>query len=353
MKDATDVTGLKCEKKVIAVYPTPSEKASYLEVMDFVVSNEFKSGAEGGDGKKDLFLSCSADSVECTEACHFITATEKYEAIERTRAREYSELLAEFRSTLSTAHSLSIRRGGSGTSIQDYDEWFARARTDYYGDPSTTADIRSAMDSISKQPLAQTGEHDKMTRTLVAELNKFCLRLVSRNRSLRLFVTLGRVSSASELTCSDCHQPADPDDMTLLSHCGHLVCSKCTISIACGVIQEGDRCNATIASHQRLSCASLRLQTSSDLCSRFSSKIDYVVKLIQDKIDGHSIPNGEKVLLFLQHIKTREKLEAAFQVAGIKFINLSSSRDLENFKNPGKGVQVLIMSIGDVAAAGR
>ena len=63
--------------------------------------------------------------------------------------------------------------------------------------------------------------------------------------------------------------------------------------------------------------------------------------------------SGEKVLLFLQHVKTREKVEAAFQVAGITFINLSSSRDLDKFKHEEKGIQVLIMSIGGVAAAGR
>ncbi|KAH7407894.1 hypothetical protein BKA64DRAFT_640808 [Cadophora sp. MPI-SDFR-AT-0126] len=379
-QDEVDVSGVKIERHIIRVDQSPSEKALYMELMNHVVANDFwlnavkatsdnkaqqidDASSEGEDGKLALFLSASACSLginpggDVASNTEGTTPSETCQIVESIRTHEYSEMLHDFQNEFSKAQQLYAQACATGQSCPEYYAWLSKARGQAYGDPSTAADIHSCLNSVSDSPArcAETG----VVRGLITSasyLNEFCEKLVIRNRSLRAFQNMLRIQSAEELACSNCHHEAGSDHVTLLTACGHFVCDKCDASHVCGVTEGGRKCNATVELHQRLSRSAFGVQKRPDLASKFGSKIDYVVKLIQNKVTCHEILSTEKVLVFVQFEKTQKKLEEAFRAAGIKSASLSNpdtaSGILRDFQSRSSSIQVLVMLTASETASG-
>ncbi|PVH80633.1 hypothetical protein DL98DRAFT_571725 [Cadophora sp. DSE1049] len=378
-QDEVDVSGIELKQKLIRVDQTPSEKALYMELMNHVVANDFQltaikatsdnkakqiddASSEGEDGKLALFLNASAFSLrinpnDATSTIESTTPSDTCQTIESTRAGEYSEMLHDFQKELSKAHQLYLQACITGQSCPTYDAWLSKARDNGYGDPSTAADIHSCLNRVRDLPAsgAKTNVIPGL-RTSASHLNDFCEKLVIRNRSLRTFKNMLRIQSAEELACSNCHHKAGSDHITLLTACGHLVCDKCDASDVCGVIEDGVKCDANVALHQRFSRSSFAVQARPDFASNFGSKIDYVIRLIQNKAADHKILSTEQVLVFVQFEKVQKKLEEAFRAAGIKSASLSNpdtaSEILRDFQTCSSGIQVLIMLTAAETAAG-
>ncbi|KAH7356500.1 hypothetical protein BKA65DRAFT_547896 [Rhexocercosporidium sp. MPI-PUGE-AT-0058] len=372
-QDRVDLSGIKCEKKIIGVHQNFFEKAMYMEIMQHVVANDFlltavkatsnhqsqkihEVSSSDEDGKLALFLKASGFRRNMNNnSTAATTALEVCKKIVNIRVREYSEKLSEFYDESSNARRLSVAAASSGEYCEDYDNWLLRARGNYYGDHATTNDIRSRLRSVAELPATELKTDGAATlRASTTKLNTICEELVTRKRSLRAFQSVHRIQRAEVLGCSQCKQEATVRDLTLLAGCGHLICSNCTTSSACGVVEDNEKCTAPAASPQQVTCASL--QTGSAMIFKFGSKIDYVVNLIQNKVDLYSIPEGEKVLLFIRSEQMQQKLAEAFTAVGIKFATLSdesaSSSTLADFQSSESCTQVLFIVTADVTAAG-
>ncbi|KAH9223760.1 hypothetical protein DL95DRAFT_352610 [Leptodontidium sp. 2 PMI_412] len=404
-QDFVDVSNIKCKEMIIGINQSAAEKAMYMELEDYVIANDFQRKAtkatsdskaqlikeatsESEDGRVALLLKSSAFGVKIKESdATAKNALEMCEVIEETRTREYREMLDRFSHELTKAHWLKVQADLTGESCVQYNNWATRAADNHYGDHSTTVDIRSTLgllpekydfddwkkfyrksnDTKSELPLypeGQTATHGKThlsrvvaaLRSSASKLNKYCEELVIRKRSLRSFQSVRSIQCGRKLFCAKCGRQAKPNNITLLGQCGHLFCNHCSISTVCGLYEGKDKCTATVAPHQRISCASLGTDPGSDLDSELGSKLDYIVNLIQNKIPGHSIPAEEKVLVFVQFAKTQEKLEDALKKRNITFLTLtkttSASRNLKEFQDGKSGIKVLIMMIGNETASG-
>lgn len=347
-----------------------------MELMHHVIANDFqlhardaaekKKGSqiedifsEGEDGKSALFLMASSYGLNTGGSdTATTTAAELYDNIERDLATEIRELLDKFDIELREAHTLSLQASISGLSCTQYNHWLFLARSNDYGDHETAVHIRSSLAGVNGL-LANETVTDPIPalRTLAGNLNTYCEELVALHRKLRTFKSVRQIQRAEVLICSRCEKETAASDITLLAGCGHLTCGECAIPLACGVVEGGDRCTATNARHQRVTCASLAVRTTSEQASRFGSKIEYAVNLIQNKIAGYSIPKSEKVLVFVQYPQVQKKLAEGLKAAGIKVAtmsdSLSSASTLSNFQAKKSKVQVLIILAGTETAAGR
>ncbi len=419
-QDFVDVSHIKCNQHVIAIQQTPSEFAIYMELVDHVLSNEFQNNPirSGGDdkakqikdvtddsedGKIALFLRASSfgnieedddkqkPAQNASDMCHKIAAL---------RDAEYAETLQDFEHEYKKAYWLSIQTQSNGDPCNQFKNWKDRAQGDRYGDHETSVDIRRVICMVESKyafedwklfyhkpqdnargdaehksrsrlpvyPEGMTDTHGKThlsrvvadLRSSTSRLNKTCEQLVIRTRSLRVFRSVRAIQGTLSMSCSMCCKVSSTASLTLLGRCGHVICTRCKVSSVCGVSVQGDKCMAVVAEHQRIPCASLRSQTATDRNTVYGSKIDYVVALIKNKITDHEIKDDEKVLLFVQHQQTQQKLEEAFDNAKISWTNLnnkiSASTNLKQFQNDtGKMTftKVLIMNTGDESAAGR
>ncbi|KAG4436407.1 hypothetical protein IFR05_008100 [Cadophora sp. M221] len=404
-QDFVDVSNIKCKEMIVGISQSAAEKAMYMELEDYVIANDFQRKAtkatsdskaqlvkeatsESEDGRVALLLKSSAFGIQIKEGdATAKNALEMCELIQETRTREYHEMLDRFSRELTKAHWLDVQARAAGESCVQYNKWVTRATANLYGDHFTTVDIRSTLSLLSAEydfenwknfyrkptdtkselplyPEGQTATHGKThlssvvaaLRSSASKLNKYGEELVIRKRSLRAFESVRSIQCGRKLICSKCGRQAKPNNITLLGQCGHLFCNNCSIQTVCGVVEGKDKCTATVAPHQRISCASLGTDTGFHLDSELGSKLDYIVNLIQNKIPGHNIPVEDKVLVFAQFAKTQEKLEAALKKRNITFLTLtnkaSASKNLKQFQDGKSGIKVLIMMIGNETASG-
>lgn len=388
----------------------------YMELIDHVLANDFKNKparstgdnkakqikevtAGSEDGKIALFLRASSFGIvkngeDDDEEISAANAPMMCEKVAALRAAEYAEKLLEFQIEFKKAHWLSVQAHSANEPCPQFKGWKERARNNHYGDHATNQDIELAIRKVESRykfedwelfyrkaddtdvsrshlpwyPEGKTETHGKThlscvvaaLRSSASQLNRICEQLAIRTRSLRVFQSVRSIQRGIVMSCSVCGQQSAADGLTLLGQCGHVICSRCKVSSVCGVIEQGDMCKATVADHQRIPCASLGVQTVSDVSSEYGSKMDYIVDLIQNKVADHKIKDDEKVLVFVQHEQTQQKLMEALWAADISYTTLNNkngaSTNLKQFQNASGRmafIKVLIMNTGDESAAGR
>lgn len=315
------------------------------------------------------------------------------EKIANIRSNEYQQTLTQVSSELMKGYWLMKMGDQTNDSCDQFKNWLGRATKNLVGDHETTNDIRRVYeqvirdyhpkvwmrffrkaddknkerDSLPTYPIGNNMSTGKThltclvanSRQSTSSLNRLCENLVVRKRSLRVFQMVRNIQQGMAMECSKCCKKTPPSDLTLLGHCGHLLCGKCGVTSYCGVMQDDDECNAAVAGYQRIPCASLGVQSASDVSSEFGSKMDTIVNLISGKLQvgATAIGPDDRVLVFVHFNDTFLKLQEALKAAKITHACLAGSKAsniLKDFQDIRKSsVQVLIMIIGDQSASGR
>ena len=399
-QDAAQVEHIKLHQHICLVDLSPSERAIYLELLQFLAATEFilKRGksAKGdrsdqiqevvpssGDGKPALFLRASQFTFpgvrDTSELCDMIVVRRKHEL------QAYSD---QFKKNLKqtiwlhkqdpecsrfrkfTARVESHKLGDVEVSKQ-LEQYISKALARYHKDDwqkfyrkkGTNIEKCKEADTLPEYPTNEkaTGGHSHLTRvasenrTIISKLNNVVEEIINQTRALRFFENILLIQRGAELVCARCGvTDLTPAIVKVMGQCGHLLGLECCKDNDCPV----SGCSAYNREYQKLHGSTLvgsRLQW----CSEHGSKIDEIIKLVRSIVNEKK----EKDLIFAQWSESTDKLEEALVAAKVPFSDLrkeaTSSKTLQHFQNgtpPKKGAkvsEVLIMNIGDANASGR
>lgn len=190
-------------------------------------------------------------------------------------------------------------------------------------------------------------------------LRKLFKELVARMRSLRFFDVVRRLQQGGDeavavLAQSSCgHAPEDNVQlpMGLFSCCGHVGCLVC-IKKAADSQQCVDpvKCQAAVRATNVVTVESLGVE--GQLSSgKFGAKLAKLVKIVK------SIPEDDRILVFLQWPDLMDKLEEALTAAKVDVITLQGTATkkanaLESFQQATNESRVLLLAVHDASAAG-
>ncbi len=187
-------------------------------------------------------------------------------------------------------------------------------------------------------------------------LRKLSTELVGRTRSLRYFTAVRDVQQSGESSlpaCNKCGKDSTGEgtEMAILSACGHVGCMRCLeplASLGYECPQEG--CRINLESHQVIPASTLGREEKS---GRFGAKLLQMVALIR------SIPQSERILIFVQFDDLLAKIKAALKAARIGTIVIAGTAkkqadELDRFQNLGKDdpERVLILNVAAASASG-
>lgn len=210
-------------------------------------------------------------------------------------------------------------------------------------------------------------------RDVTNTLRKIIIEYVSRKRCLRFFdcvrelqkhYTDLRVNGAStgSSDCSKCGESGlSPDEISILSQCGHTACDTClqkheethynNLAVKEECLVQG--CNAINKQWQVIKAPELGVEDDSTRTGRhYGKKIEDIIELI------HNIPSDEQILLFVQFTDLLDKIVGAFKDKNITYLSLNKGDPAETLtkfqtETGAKASRVLILNIGDASAAGR
>ncbi len=397
-QDVVDVSNITLHTHICLVDLSPSERAIYLELLQFLAATDFilkrAKSAKGdrsdqiqevvpssGDGKPALFLRASQFT--------FPGVKDTSELCDKIIVRREDELQAhsdQFRTNLKQtiwlhkqepecsrfekfiARVESHKLGDIEVSKQ-VEQHILKAKARYHKDDwqqfyrKKGTDIAKCKSTLPEYPTSEkaTGGHSHLTRvasdirTLIGRLSNDVEEIINQTRALRFFQNILLVQRGVKLVCARCGiARVTPVEVKVMGQCGHLLGLECCKDNDCPV----SGCHAYNREYQKLHGSTLvgsRLQRDSN----HGSKIDEIVKLVRSIVNEQK----EKVLVFAQWSESTNKLEEALVAAEIPFSDLrkqaTSSKMLQHFQNgtpPKKGAkvsQVLIMNIGDANASGR
>jgi SNF2 family DNA or RNA helicase len=406
-QDVANVDHIECTTHYSLVDQSPSEQAIYLELVqhlaatDFIIvrinpsegdrAKQIQDVASGsGDGKPALFMRASHFTFEADKENK--SASDLCKAIMENREAERDETLASIERELKRTYWLHVRvdldRKDGEPPCHHFTSFRNRISTNQLGDLPTTKRLSEAIvravkgynqndwkiyyravgskiddKNLPEYPTGQNASHGvthvtRMAfelRTWATRITKFTTRLVRQERSLRFIENVRHVQCGDPLSCSHCGiSNLQPADVKVMAQCGHLLAVNCCSGNDCPV----NGCNAFNREYQKIIGSGFG-QAKFDSCSKHGSKMDAVLELIQQIIED----KNEKVLVFIQHKQSTDKLEAALTAAGIAYSDLrketTSSDVLDSFqrsnapKNGRKPSKVLILNIGDANASGR
>jgi hypothetical protein len=397
-QDISEVTNIKSETIICLVDFSASERAIYLELLQFLAATDFvyQRGkpakgdrddqiqqviSKSGDAKPALFLRAShftflgAQNTE--QLCDMIVAR---------RRDQVQAAVDEFELHLKQTYWLhrqvpdckrfdnfksrvTTRKLGDLQVCQSLKKSLAKAAQKYrkgdwrqfYRKPGT--DVEKVKNSLPAYPEGKNNTHgvyhipqmEFELRTWVTKLNSDIEEIINQKRALRFFQNILSFQRITSFVCAHCGiSGLKPGEVKVMGQCGHLLGLECCEDNDCPV----SGCSAYNRDYQKLNGFSL-VQSSSQWCSEHGSKIDAIIKKIQWIIDV----KDEKALIFAQWTQSTDKLEEALVAAKIPFSDLrreqTSSKILQHFQNGtptsvgGKVAKVLIMNIGDANASGR
>lgn len=187
-------------------------------------------------------------------------------------------------------------------------------------------------------------------RTTTVKLNRLGEVIVNHNRSLRFMKAIADIQGG-KISCSLCNENTDPQDVTLLSGCGHAICPMHR-----GLLKDGADCplygcDAQIKDIQKFTGQQLCTNPRSG-ATKHGHKVDDIIKLIKK-----CKANGDKVLIFAQFPPLIEILLQALKDEGLTFDDLTlkaadKSSKLQAFQNPDNTHDGLILNPSGSSASG-
>ncbi|TYJ54912.1 hypothetical protein B9479_004420 [Cryptococcus floricola] len=191
-------------------------------------------------------------------------------------------------------------------------------------------------------------------------LRKLSKELVGRVRSLRFFEVIRKLQQGGEealevLETSGCeHKPSTAASaaMAILSCCGHVACHECLVKAANSQrCIESEKCTAPVRQTNIVKVSTLGVE--GQLSSgRYGAKLAKLVDLI------HTIPEDERVLVFLQWEDLASKVSEALTTGGIPHHTLTGAvkaraNTLDRFQSSdASSSRVLLLKMNDASAAG-
>ncbi|WVQ76242.1 hypothetical protein IAR50_005907 [Cryptococcus sp. DSM 104548] len=191
-------------------------------------------------------------------------------------------------------------------------------------------------------------------------LRKLSKELVGRVRSLRFFEVIRKIQQGGEeasgvLETSGCEHKPSTDasvSMAILSCCGHVACHDCLVKAASSQrCIEPEKCSAPVRQTNIVKVSTLGVE--GQLSSgRYGAKLAKLVNLI------HTIPEDERVLVFLQWEDLAGKVSEALTTGGIPHHTLTGAvkaraNTLDRFQtSDASSSRVLLLKMNDASAAG-
>lgn len=414
-KDEAELGDIEFEEILRLVDLTASEKAIFLELMQRLAAANFENRRtrhtdSNMDNLIDEALAGCADVIQALllRASYFEisgnkkngTAFSACQLIVEQRQKEYVRLRDDLIEELQKAEWLNRQKTQQ---CDQLDNWKKRVASNHYGDGESTSEVVRLINRVEEEyheddwvyfyreketdknkdgngmllPLRPEGWSESTStkhlkkkvaalRVATTELSRKADGFVNHIRSLRFFQALRAIQlhgTGGMLICSKCSSSiARPDQATLLTKCGHLVCNT-TCHQANNESCPVPTCHALNRSYQKIPGQELGHDDSHSGKVSNGSKIDEIVELFKD------LPEGEKVLLFIQFDNLHEKVKDALERADIHYADLNSgsgaakATTLTKFqddkvtktKTDGslRKANVLILNIGDASASGR
>ncbi|KZT54292.1 hypothetical protein CALCODRAFT_17501 [Calocera cornea HHB12733] len=191
--------------------------------------------------------------------------------------------------------------------------------------------------------------------------------LIGRVRSLRYFANVRdlqtldeehRRGGMTEIVCPDCPYTKGPlpiRNLSILSSCGHMGCSKCVMEHAMleECVHRRKGCGAQARELNIVPADTLGMDETRDRKTKhYGIKLEKIMHLIK-----REIPTGERVLVFVQFPDLTEKVAAALKAHNISFLQIrgsasQKSKALQQFQNPNASEKVLLLNVMDESASG-
>lgn len=200
--------------------------------------------------------------------------------------------------------------------------------------------------------------YEQASRSGTAELRRLTTEFVARSRAYRFIEAAHMLQkeAGNDVTgeCDACHREISVSGRKLRLNilCGHLICDECGKDIECSV----DGCKSNAEEYRMRNAEQLR--GNSDRSLRFGSKVDAIIRTIEDQDDD------DQFLLFIQFEDLISKIAGALTEAGITNYAIKTTsgiqgvadmRDFQtNINNSGENrkKRVLILNSSNQSAAG-
>lgn len=180
---------------------------------------------------------------------------------------------------------------------------------------------------------------------------------VTRTRAARRFQAIPCFQNPAPgaiFRCQVClSKETAPEELHLLGECGHSVCSQCLEICKLHEACRYPSCDEAIQEHKIINCKDLRYDESTPINPEWrtygSSKNAQLVDLLQDE---SKIPKDDQVLLFIQYPDMIREVSAILDFANITH-QIGSHKNATELAKFARGeFKVLILTLGDVTAAG-
>ncbi|KAL3424046.1 DNA repair protein RAD8 [Phlyctema vagabunda] len=323
-------------------------------------------------------------------------------AISEARAEEYSQAFELLKHLLRKVDWL--RHHEETRSLDKYEQWGSRIKAHTLGDEEVTSDVLSAITIVEqtlcnddwkkfwfmnedeqlqatpgpfalslypqgKCPRKQYQKLDNKVvelRTTLTEATKLTQQMVTGKRAARFFARLAEMTEGdldSRFNCegADCQsRHLAHDQFTIFVPCGHILCNeKCADANdeSCPV----RNCDAAVVRYEKTNMAYLGCATNpnTDLIMPhyFGQKIEVLTDLINSLQDHQRITSSTGgILLFVQFSSLQKWVLNALKQKKVGVTLLgdggNASKTLENWQKAHDKNPVLLLSMGDVNAAG-
>ncbi|PIL24715.1 hypothetical protein GSI_12601 [Ganoderma sinense ZZ0214-1] len=380
-----------------------AERAIYLELEHYLraIDMTVKRGKKSESDREKRLAQALGDSSTAEEALlkrcsHFELETsdkenamKACEVIVWERKKQLEDCKKELLKKLKKAVEME-KNVGPTPEESHFREYIRVTRTKGVGDQEATEVMQSLLDtanipdppkpttnqpedgnnltgSTSRRTKKETAEEKAAAelrwahREQTHELRRLTKELVGRVRSLRYFTVVRDLQKQADVPpvvyCPGCDRNGVPaEEIAVLSSCGHTGCYACVMACAgreeCVHAQLG-ACRAAARRLNVVKGGTLGVddEARDGRGKHYGRKLEKVMDLIK-----HTIPENERVLIFVQFPDLTAKVAEALAANKIAFLEIKGSasmksKNLQKFQNDSEE-RVLLLNVMDESASG-
>jgi len=364
-QNIAEIDEIKAEEHIEMITLTPAERAIYLELDHHLQAMEMKTkksikSKKDRDSDRDARLrsilgaSGSAEEALLKRCSHYdlAGATKSAEAacdnIIQVRHDQLEDCKKDLLENLKQANEMRdniIKKDSSYKT--DPEEPFMRwvraldlSSEEGVGDEEAAETLKRLLDDAGIQKQALKKEHKssgaagfskKDSEALLAKkwelrehvhgLRRLQKELVGRVRSLRYFQRVRDLQQKDlEVECPACgNKSTDKASIALLSCCGHMGCKDCLMQHADQQECPTSGCNAPARLSSVVNASALGAEQSHEAAGEYGTKLAKVVEKIE------SLPEDDRILVFVQFPDLMQQVADALDASGIKTLQLKGS----------------------------
>ena len=279
--------------------------------------------------------------------------------IEKTRRDQFEETRTKLNTELFKAAAMKKYLKEHD---KHYDRWSHNIKNGACGDEEVQTILNTMIvdaDRAASDGFTRSEATVPALRDIVAGLHALVGEYVYKKRALRFIKKVSHKNDRRNGAHLDCgHDNDDPDDVSILVHCGHDICRRCRGSVGLRTQCPVNGCDAPMMEYHTLKSTDLDREGYRDPQTRshHGKKIDDIVRLVKNEI-----PSDEQVLLFVQFDDLMKKIAEAFKDQSISHyaiqenLNNNKAADMmESFQEDitSKKRKVLILNCSNESSAG-